>query len=173
MSTESLKPTARCFVASAFALVILSALMAVSSPAQAQTRTPTNVQQDSAQSDWTEFLKPNMRRWNGVEKVLGVNTAKELQLKWRFGTGLTGAGGSFYDSPVVSNGLVYVGDATTFYALNRNTGTEVWSYPVPCIWGGPAVAGSVLYINGAPPTVGCGRWMTARAPSFGPSLDIQ
>src|SRR5579872_4189971 len=106
MSTEPLKPMAKCFVTAGLALVILSTLVAVPFPAQAQITTP-DVQQDSVQSDWTEFLKPNMRRWNGVEKILGVNTAKNLQLKWRFGTGLTGAGGSFFDSPIVSNGLVY------------------------------------------------------------------
>ena len=151
MSATSLKPMARCFVATAFALVTLSALMVVSSAVQAQTSTPLNTQNDTAQSDWTEFLKPNMRRWNAVEKVLGVNTAKNLQLKWRFGTGLTGAGGSFYDSPIVSNGLVYVGDATTFYALNRNTGQEVWSSPIACVWGGPAAAGGTVFFNGQPP----------------------
>ena len=151
MTTERLKPMARYSVASAPALAILAVLMAVSYTVQAQTSALLSPQKDSVQSDWTEFLKPNMMRWNGVEKVLGVNNVGELQLKWRFGTGLIGDGGGFYDSPVVSNGVVYSGDATTFYALNRNTGKELWSYPVPCVWGGPAVAGGVVYFNGQPP----------------------
>jgi hypothetical protein len=52
-------------------------------------------------NNWTEFLRPNMERWNPCEKVLGVNNVGNLVLKWSYTTG------SFVNySPTVANGTV-------------------------------------------------------------------
>ena len=37
-------------------------------------------------NDWTEFLRPNMERWNPCETVLTVNNVGNLALKWSFAT---------------------------------------------------------------------------------------
>jgi outer membrane protein assembly factor BamB len=56
------------------------------------------------QSNWTEFHRSNMQRWNPYENVLDVNNVRSLQLKWSYTTG-----GEVWSSPAVANGVVYVG----------------------------------------------------------------
>jgi glucose dehydrogenase len=56
-------------------------------------------------NNWSEFHRTNMARWNPYENVLNVNNAGNLQQKWSYYTGGSGA------PPVVANGVVYVGAA--------------------------------------------------------------
>lgn len=99
----------------------------------------------TVQSDWTEFHKQNMRRWNGVEKTLGVKNVNRLELKWMYaGSGELPVG----QSPVVANGAVYFGSyesGQNFYALDANTGVELWSFPTGGVLDTPAVANGVVY----------------------------
>src|SRR5664279_95158 len=85
---------------------LLLAVAAVSNftPAQAQTNAVSDAAiTNSVQSDWTEFHKPNMQRWNGVEKRLSVQNVGRLQNLW---TQFTSSGGVF-TAPAVANGVVY------------------------------------------------------------------
>jgi len=76
-------------------------------------------------NSWSEFLRPNMERWNPCEKVLNVNNVGSLSLKWRHKIGSVRFSSS---SPAVVNGVVYVGSADeNVYALNASTGAELWS----------------------------------------------
>src|ERR1022692_702939 len=77
-----------------------------------------------ARTQWAEFHRHNMRRWNECEKVLNVNNVGKLDLKWSYSTG-----GVVYSSPAVANGLVYVaGGNGNVYALHASTGGLLWSY---------------------------------------------
>ena len=63
--------------------------------------------------DWTQFHRDNMQRWNPYETVLGVGNAGNLQLKWTnpiIPDQLTSEPAQIAPtSPVVANGVVYVG----------------------------------------------------------------
>ena len=61
-------------------------------------------QQPISVSDWTEFHRNNMQRFNPYETLLNVNNVSSLQLKWSFPTGQ-----SVFSSPAVANGVVYIG----------------------------------------------------------------
>jgi outer membrane protein assembly factor BamB len=89
-------------------------------------------------SDWTEFHRDNMQRWNPYETVLNVNNVGRLQLKWSYATGNAIA------APAVANGVVYVG-SDQLYALNASTGALLWSYAIG-VGGAPAVANGVVYV---------------------------
>jgi eukaryotic-like serine/threonine-protein kinase len=70
----------------------------------------------------------------------------EAHLKWSFATG----NGDQQSSPAVSRGIVYIGsDEGIVYALNVNTGAELWRYYVDgfCICSSPAVAKGVVYVG--------------------------
>ena len=54
-------------------------------------------------NDWSEFLRPNMERWNPCEKALKVENVGSMVSKW---SSTFGGGPS---SPVVANGVVYIG----------------------------------------------------------------
>jgi len=91
-------------------------------------------------SNWSEFHRPNMKRYNPCEKVLNVNNVGKLGLKWSYYTGLGSA-----SSSAVANGVVYLGsDDINVYALKASTGAPVWSYQTNRAGGGvdssPAVA---------------------------------
>ena len=71
--------------------------------------------------------------------ALDANTGALL---WSYYTG--GAVGS---SPVVSNGVVYIGAQDSLYALNASTGALIWSYTTPSsIECSPTIANGVVYI---------------------------
>ncbi len=73
---------------------------------------------------WSEFHRPDMVRWNRYEKVLGVNNAGRLHLKWKYSTSFY-----VYSSPAVANGVVYIGgDDNNVYALNASTGAVLWTF---------------------------------------------
>jgi eukaryotic-like serine/threonine-protein kinase len=97
-----------------------------------------------SRSDWTEFHRTNMERWNPYEKVLNVHNVGNLVLKWSYATGdFVGS------SPAVANGVVYVGSNDHYvYALNAKTGTKLWSYVTfTGVYSSPAVANGVVYVG--------------------------
>src|SRR5580692_3426354 len=95
-------------------------------------------------NNWTEFHRPNMRRWNPCEKVLGVNNVGNLSLKWSFATA-----SGVYSSPAVANGVVYFGSwDRNLYALNASTGALLWRYNTGEVSSSPAVANGVVYVGG-------------------------
>lgn len=111
--------------------------------AYAQTSNPSP-------GDWTQFHRDNMQRWNPNETTLGVGNVSTIQLKWQ--SIFTNFAQS---SPAVVNGVIYVGaDNDSVYALNANTGDQLWSYYT----GGdqtssPAVANGVVYVGGGDNTL--------------------
>src|SRR5205085_498574 len=94
-----------------------------------------------AHSNWAEFHRYNMQRWNPCETVLNVDNAVKLQLNWKHATG-----GGVASSPAVVNGGVYV-SADQVYALYASTGALVWSYRTGGSGSSPAVANGVVYIG--------------------------
>jgi len=82
--------------------------------------------------------------WHALRAETGV-------LLWRF----TGYSGVFATvSPVVVNGVVYVGtDAGIIYALQATDGTLLWHYDLPAsfdntlsLYGKPVIVNDVLYV---------------------------
>lgn len=100
----------------------------------------------TVQSDWAEFHKQNMMRWNGVETVLKVRNVGRLEEKWT-----TYTGGGVYTAPAVANGVVYVGSSNSFYALDSTTGVTLWTFPVGSLYSSPAVVGGVVYFGANAP----------------------
>ena len=96
-------------------------------------------------SDWTEFHRTNMMRWNPYEHVLGIHNVRQLQLKWSYTTGAP----VDFSSPAVVNDVVYIGsDDDNVYALDSGTGTLLWSYPTGGpVASSPAVVGGVVYVG--------------------------
>jgi outer membrane protein assembly factor BamB len=78
----------------------------------------------------------------GTSTSTGPNTK---QTAWNYATG-----SYVVSSPVVAEGVVYVGSADNkTYALNAKTGAQVWNYTTGAIiqWSSPAVAGGVVYVG--------------------------
>jgi outer membrane protein assembly factor BamB len=85
---------------------------------------------------------------------------------WRFETG-----DKVYSSPLVANGVVYIGsNDSVLYALDAGSGTEVWRYPTRgSISSSPTIAGDLIYVgsndqrlHAVEVATGKGRW-TAEA----------
>ncbi len=95
-------------------------------------------------TDWNQFHKHNMHRFNPYEKFLTVNNVGNLGLKWSFT-----ANNGVYSSPTVVNGVVYVGSSDrSVYALNAHTGAKLWSYPTGnAVFSVPAVMNGVVYVG--------------------------
>ncbi len=80
---------------------------------------------------------------NGVIYVMGASYLHALkastgEVLWK------GLGAQSYSptSPVVANGVVY---ACCLYAIDAQTGTYLWSYPVPAAASSPAVVNGMVY----------------------------
>jgi outer membrane protein assembly factor BamB len=65
------------------------------------------------------------------------------------GGGLAARGGKFYGSPVIAQGIAYVGTFTgQVYAIDAATGQEIWNYNIKsAIVGGMAVNNSTLFLG--------------------------
>jgi outer membrane protein assembly factor BamB len=98
-------------------------------------------------TDWAQFHRQNMQRWNQYENVLNADNVASLQLKWSY---VTNNGGVF-SSPAVANGVVYFGSYDHHaYALDASTGAKLWSYDLGPGGGtdsSPAVANGVVYVG--------------------------
>jgi outer membrane protein assembly factor BamB len=95
------------------------------------------------QTNWSQFhFAPNHEGLNPYENVLNPSTVRNLDLKWRFGTGLR-----VFSSPAVADGVLYVGSEDHFlYALNASTGAKLWSYGTGGYqYSSPAVMDGVVY----------------------------
>jgi len=96
-------------------------------------------------SNWRQFHRLDMVRFNRFENVLNVHNVGNLALKWRYPSG-----GSVISSPAVADGILYVGsEDTNLYALDARTGAKVWSYRTPggCVCSSPAVESGVVYFG--------------------------
>ena len=96
---------------------------------------------------WPQFgFGASGTRNNPYENVISASNVGSLDLAWSFPTG-----GIDTASPVVANGIVYIGSSNNvLYALTASTGAMKWSYTT----GGPidstpAVSGGVVYIGSA------------------------
>lgn len=100
------------------------------------------------------------------EYEISPNTAGHLKVKWSFETG----GDVWMVKPAVDQNAVYVSDrAGNFYAIDRETGTEIWSRTVAS-WTGapgdsvratPAIVGDELIFGDQGGRVGAGAKMLA------------
>jgi len=117
-----------------------------------------------ARGDWTQFrYDPAHHGVNPNETILSPKNVGDLKVKWRVAAG---AGGEA--SASVMDDRVYVVRAAVnsphgnLYALDRNTGQQLWSFPPDAIVGDfssttPAVANGIVYFgvnrSGAGPVV--------------------
>jgi len=97
------------------------------------------------QTDWGQFHRLNMARYNPFENVLNPRNVGNLTLKWSFATG------GFFNSasPVAADGVVYFGAGDgNVYALDAHTGARLWTYTTGGgIGATPAVADGVVYVD--------------------------
>ncbi len=102
-----------------------------------------------------------------VEAVLQSKPVNKLKC-WRFGLSRSGAndtkgvpnkngekwrtkiGGTILSSPVLYDGIVYIGADKGFFALNANSGKEVWSIPIKNggVKSSACIADGFVYFNG-------------------------
>ena len=117
-----------------------------------------------ARGDWTQYrFDPANHGVNPNETTLSPANVRTLRIKWR-----VNVGGSGLASASVANGVVYVvrnasdDPGGKLYALDRNTGQELWSFPSTALTGDfssttPAVANGIVYfgvnLGGAGPVV--------------------
>lgn len=82
--------------------------------------------------------------FNPYEVILSPANVANLVVDWQYPTG-----GAIWSSPVVANGVVYVGsEDKTVYALNAGTGALIWKYTTGgIIHSSPTVANGVVYIG--------------------------
>lgn len=94
-------------------------------------------------TDWAQFHRSNMQRWNQYENTLTVNNVGRMQLKWSFSSGAF-----LVSSPAVSNGIVYFGSYdSNVYAVNGSTGAKLWTYTTGNrVYSSPAVVNGVVYV---------------------------
>jgi hypothetical protein len=87
----------------------------------------------SSRSDWTQFHRNNMQRWDPYETVVGVNNANKLEPKWKYIGQPTSPYespctevGSLSPSPALANGVVYHGSVDAQrYALNASNSRQL------------------------------------------------
>jgi outer membrane protein assembly factor BamB len=87
-----------------------------------------------ASADWATYR--NNHRRTGMQpnggSLADPAAVRRLAVSHSFPSGSQGEGGSFRGSPVVANGLVFVGSTSGyFYALDAATLAKVWQYPLP------------------------------------------
>ena len=93
--------------------------------------------------NWTQFHTKNMKRRNPYENVLSVHNVGKLQGLWKYQTG-----DKIYASPAVVDGVVYIGSLDgNVYALDADSGAELWSSNVGVHESSVAVAGGVVYVG--------------------------
>jgi outer membrane protein assembly factor BamB len=97
----------------------------------------------TVRTDWAMFhFDPARTGYNPYENVLNTSNVHALTLAWSFTTG-----GAVEGSPVVANGILYVGSHDdNLYALDADTGAVVWTFPSTGEVGTPAVVDGVVYV---------------------------
>ena len=102
-------------------------------------------------TNWSQFHRQNMERWNPYENVLNVNNAGNLQVKWNHVLGQMVNECVSTSSPAVDHGVVYVGtEDGMLYALKASNGNTLWSYQTAA--GGanlssPGIAKGIVYFG--------------------------
>jgi len=95
-------------------------------------------------TDWNQFDRRNMHRFNPDERFLTVHNVGGLDLRWQ-----NSASGQVWSSPAVADGMVYVGSTDhNLYALNAHTGAELWSYTTGnWVISSPAGSNGAVYVG--------------------------
>lgn len=97
-------------------------------------------------TDWAQFhFSPDHKGLNPYENVLSQTTVGSMDLRWSYPAGTR----TYYSSPTVANGVVYVGSVDdNLYALNATTGALQWTYATN-YWdlSSPTVANGVVYVD--------------------------
>jgi polyvinyl alcohol dehydrogenase (cytochrome) len=111
-----------------------------------------------AQASWTVAgQSANDNRFQPAETTIGAGNVGQLAPKWVFTTS-----GDISATPTVSNGVVYFPDwGGNLYAVNEQTGQELWQMPIssydgvsgaisrvsPAIYYDPAISGNELILG--------------------------
>lgn len=138
----------------------------ISAPATAQpgnhtikavprTGTATATATFLVRTDWAQFHRDNMERWNPYENTLTAANVGGLQMKWAHTIP-----GTIYTTPAYAGGVLYVASDRqerdgSVYALDPATGSMLWSYHMGTYawWGSPAVAKGLVYVGNAKGTL--------------------
>ena len=82
-------------------------------------------------------------RGHDDNNIYALNATTGAKL-WNYTTGA-----SWFSSPAVSNGVVYVGSFDhNVYALNATTGAKLWNYTTgDFVYSSPAVSNGVIYVG--------------------------
>src|SRR5579864_8335246 len=119
-------------------LATTCAVIAVAGSAQAVVRSTathhrrgTHVQSLSSAADWSSYLHdPGHSSYNSAATSIATGNLGNLQpvWRWRVAAPPNGASSSLWASPVVSNGVVYIGvEDGYFYAINEANQQVLWS----------------------------------------------
>jgi len=107
-----------------------------------------------ARGDWTQFRYDTAHHGvNPNETILSPDNVANLTVKWRATVG----GGGAASASVMGDQVYVVRDAANspggkLYALDRNTGQQLWSFPPDAVTGDfssttPAVANGIVYFG--------------------------
>ncbi len=80
--------------------------------------------QRKADTDWPSFGRdPGAQRYSPLTQITPQNVS-QLQPAWSFDTGVT----NLQVTPIVIDGLMYLSGGTSVFALEPETGKEIWRY---------------------------------------------
>jgi polyvinyl alcohol dehydrogenase (cytochrome) len=115
----------RHITASALGLVALLALVGACSSDDSSTPTTASAATEQDECQWPTWGQSEARRFSyPCESEIAPDTVGDLAQAWFFNTGDVVTA-----TPAVVDGTLYVGDwAGTFYAVDADTGDEIWSY---------------------------------------------
>src|SRR3954464_9988581 len=108
-------------------LFYLSLLLIFGTMLAAQTPGPCLGVSGPAYVNWPQFHSDVCHTgYNASEFILSPATVGKLVINWKYAIG-----DRFSSSPVVANGVVYVGSSdNNVYALNAATGAKLWSFTI-------------------------------------------
>ena len=80
--------------------------------------------QRKTETDWPSFGRdPGAQRYSPLTQITPQNVS-QLQPAWSFDTGVT----NLQVTPIVIDGLMYLSGGTSVFALDPETGKEIWRY---------------------------------------------
>ena len=80
--------------------------------------------QRTPDTDWPSFgHDPGAKRFSPLTQITPKNVS-QLEPAWSFDTGVT----NLQVTPIVVNGLMYLTGGTSVFALEPETGEEVWRF---------------------------------------------
>ena len=122
------------------AVILPLAILCAAEPATQRAAAGVSTRANTG-TNWSQFHRHNMVRWNPGERILNVKTVRKLTLRWRFSLGPVAT------SPVVANGVAYIGSGRGVYALDAESGTKLWSFAADSMVWSPAVAYGLVFIG--------------------------